>query len=250
MVQMRYFLKLAYNGKNFHGWQLQDNAITVQQVLNEIMSIYIGETIELTGCGRTDTGVHAKEFFAHFDMSRLLSDEEKTKAIYKLNCFLKKDIVIYDIITVNPEAHARFDATSRTYNYIIYRNKNPFNTEPSYYYPFKLDVELMNRGAALLFNYTDFSCFSKSNTQVYTNNCTIMEAYWKQNEDELIFTIKADRFLRNMVRAIVGTMLDLGNGRISIDDLKNIIENKNRSDAGFSVPAHALFLTKVEYPYL
>ncbi len=247
---MRYFLKLAYNGKKYHGWQVQNNAITVQQILNDTLSTFFGETIELTGCGRTDTGVHAKEYYAHFDLDLELYVDDRFQVIYKLNRFIKDDIVIYDLIKVNDDAHARFDAIARTYNYIIYRSKNPFQTEFSYYYSLPLDIELMNCGAAILYDYTDFSCFSKSNTQVYTNNCKIMEAYWKQEGDELVFTIKADRFLRNMVRAIVGTLLDLGNGKISLDDFKNIIEGKNRSDAGYSVPAHALFLTKVEYPYL
>ena len=247
---MKYFLKLAYNGKNYHGWQLQNNAITVQKVLNDTLSIYFGQTIELTGCGRTDTGVHAKDFYAHFELNLELNDADRANAVNKLNRFLKSDVVIFDILSVHPEAHARFDAISRTYVYNISRFKNPFFTEFSYYYPYKLDIDIMNKGADLLFNYIDFSCFSKSNTQVYTNNCQIMEAKWELTVDELNFTIKADRFLRNMVRAIVGTLLDLGNQRITLDDFKNIIENKNRSDAGFSVPAHALFLTKVEYPYL
>ena len=239
---------MAYNGKNFHGWQIQNNAITVQQVLNDTLSLFFRTSIELTGAGRTDTGVHAKDFYAHFDLPVEINPNDIAHIVYKLNGFLKEDIAIYNIIAVNENAHARFDAISRTYNYYIGVKKNVFNFD--YYYNIygELDVEAMNNAARLLFEYADFSCFSKSNTQTKTNNCKITEAYFKQFENELVFTITADRFLRNMVRAIVGTLLDIGFHKINIEDFKQIIENKNRSDAGYSVPAKALFLTKIVYP--
>ncbi len=239
---------MAYNGKNFHGWQIQNNAITVQQVLNDTLSLFFRNTVELTGAGRTDTGVHAKDFYAHFDLPFEINPNDIAHFVYKLNGFLKEDIAIYNIIPVNENAHARFDAISRTYNYYIGIKKNVFNFD--YYYNIygNIDIEAMNNAAKLLFEYTDFSCFSKSNTQTKTNNCKITAAFFKQSENELVFTITADRFLRNMVRAIVGTLLEIGFHKINLEDFKLIIENKNRSDAGYSVPAKALFLSKIIYP--
>lgn len=244
----RYFLHLAYNGKNFHGWQIQNNAITVQQVLNETLRLFFKTTIELTGAGRTDTGVHAKDFYAHFDLPTNLNNEDIPNIVHKLNGFLKQDIAIYDIIHVKDEAHARFDAISRTYNYYINTKKDIFNFDYSFSIYRSLDVDAMNEAAQLLFDYTDFSCFSKSNTQTKTNNCKIIKAFWEQNNERLVFTITADRFLRNMVRAIVGTLLEIGFHKINNEDFMRIIENKNRSDAGYSVPAKALFLSKIVYP--
>lgn len=245
---MRYFIHLAYNGKNFHGWQIQQNAITVQQVMNTALSLYFRENIELMGAGRTDTGVHAKDFYAHFDFETPLNISDIQHIVYKLNGILKDDIVIYDIFPVASDAHARFDAVSRTYQYFINTRKNAFNNDFSFSFYGKLNIDKMNEACKILFEYTDFSCFSKSNTQTKTNNCSIKEAYWIQAEHQLIFTITADRFLRNMVRAIVGTLLDIGNERIAITDMRKIIESKNRSEAGYSVPAKALFLTKIIYP--
>lgn len=244
----RYFLHLAYNGKKFHGWQIQNNAVTVQQVLNKTLSLFFKTKIELTGAGRTDTGVHAKDFYAHFDLQTVISSIEIPHIVYKLNGFLNEDIVIYDILPVKDEAHARFDAISRTYYYTIGLKKDVFNFEYYYYIYRKLDVIAMNVAARILFEYSDFSCFSKSNTQTLTNNCKITTAFWEQYDDKLIFTITADRFLRNMVRAIVGTLLEIGFHKINNEDFKQIIENKNRSEAGFSVPAKALFLSKIIYP--
>lgn len=244
----RYFLHLAYNGKNFHGWQIQNNAITVQQELNEVLSLFFKTKIELTGAGRTDTGVHAKDFYAHFDLPTNLNKEDIPNIVHKLNGFLKQDIAIYDIIRVKDEAHARFDAVSRTYHYYIGIKKDVFNFEYSYFIYGNLDVTAMNEAAKILFDYTDFSCFSKSNTQTKTNNCRITSAFWEECDNSLVFTITADRFLRNMVRAIVGTLLEIGFHKINIEDFKRIIDNKNRSDAGYSVPAKALFLTKIVYP--
>jgi tRNA pseudouridine38-40 synthase len=199
------------------------------------------------GAGRTDTGVHAKEMFAHFDYTPTLEIES---TLHKLNSYLPKDIAIYDIIPVHEDAHARFDAKKRTYQYHISSVKDVFSQEECWYYHQNLEVELMNQAAKILLNHTDFQCFSKVNTDVNTFNCTIYEAYWKQENNQLIFTISADRFLRNMVRAIVGTLVNVGLHKITLADFNSIIENKNRSEAGFSVPAQGLFLTKIEYEYI
>lgn len=244
----RYFLKLAFNGKDYHGWQLQENAITIQAVINDVLSKLLKEEINVTGCGRTDTGVHAKEFYAHFDTCKNFSNDEKKQLIYKLNNFLPENISIYEVINVKNNAHARFDAISRTYQYYICIKKNPFEKNFSYYIFGDIDIDLMNKGAKILFEYKDFTSFSKLHTQVKTNNCKILNAKWVKKEDKLIFTITADRFLRNMVRAIVGTMIDIGKKKISLEEFRKIIESKNRSDAGYSVPAKGLFLTKIEYP--
>ena len=199
------------------------------------------------GAGRTDTGVHAKEMYAHFDFETSFDSQN---LVHKLNSYLPKDIVIYDIIPVHEEAHARFDATKRTYEYHINTFKDAFLQDQSWYYHQELDLDLMNEASKLLFNYTDFQCFSKVNTDVNTFDCTIFEAIWKQENEKLIFTISANRFLRNMVRAIVGTLVYVGLHKIKLEDFNNIIASKNRSEAGFSVPAHGLYLTKIDYDYL
>jgi tRNA pseudouridine38-40 synthase len=244
---LRYFIKLAYNGTNYHGWQVQPNASSVQETLNNALSVILNSEINIMGAGRTDTGVHAKEMFAHFDYDPTL---EVDSTLHKLNSYLPKDIAIYDIIPVHEDAHARFDAKKRTYQYHISSVKNVFSQEESWYYHQNLDVGLMNQAAKILLNHTDFQCFSKVNTDVNTFNCTIYEAYWKQENNQLIFTISADRFLRNMVRAIVGTLVNIGLHKITLSYFNSIIENKNRNEAGFSVPAQGLFLTKIEYDYL
>jgi tRNA pseudouridine38-40 synthase len=218
----------------------------VQAELEKAMSTVFEEKISLTGCGRTDTGVHARDFYAHFDSEDLKSAHPDRT--FKLNSFLPSDIGIKRIIKMNPEAHARFDAISRTYKYYISTSRDPFNADRSYYLYGNVDVDLMNKGAAILFDYNDFGCFSKTHTQVKTNICKIQEAYWSKQDNLLIFTIKADRFLRNMVRAIVGTLLDVGRKKITLEEFRTIIENKDRKAAGFSVPAQGLFLEKVEYP--
>ncbi len=242
----RYFIKLAYKGTHFHGWQKQENAHSIQEELDAGLSTLLAAPIETIGCGRTDTGVHAREFYAHFDSENELSDEKFL--LYKLNKIISKDIAAYSIYKVNEGANARFDALSRTYQYFISRGKNPFEMDTSYYLYGVLDIGKMNSAAKLLFNYEDFTSFSKSNTQVLTNNCKIYKAEWYQKGDQLIFEIKANRFLRNMVRAIVGTLIQVGRGEITEQDFAKIIESKNRSSAGFSVPAEGLFLTQVEYP--
>jgi tRNA pseudouridine38-40 synthase len=244
---MRYFIKLAYKGTNYFGWQYQPDAISVQETLNKALSTLLKTNIDILGAGRTDSGVHAKEMFAHFDYETEIDIE---KLVYKLNSFLPKDIAVFKIIKVHDEAHARFDATKRTYEYHIHTKKNAFESDDSWYYSLPLDVAKMNEACKILFEYIDFECFSKTNTDVNTFNCKIFEANWQQNEDKLVFIIAADRFLRNMVRAIVGTMINIGSGKVSLNDFRQIIESKNRSKAGFSVPAHGLYLTKIEYPYL
>ncbi|MGC1205167.1 MAG: tRNA pseudouridine(38-40) synthase TruA [Flavobacteriaceae bacterium] len=242
---MRYFIELSYNGSAYHGWQNQPNAISVQEVIENALLTLLKDTISIMGAGRTDTGVHAKQMFAHFDYENAF---DETDLVYKLNSFLPDDVTIHAIFKVKPDAHTRFHAISRTYLYRVSFKKNPFTINEAYYVRQFLDNEKMKAAAKVLFEYKDFQCFSKSNTDVKTYNCTIMKAEWVLLNDELQFTIKADRFLRNMVRAIVGTMINIGLGKINIDDLHTIIKSKNRSEAGFSVPAHALYLIEVEYP--
>lgn len=242
---MRFFIELSYNGKAYHGWQNQPNAISVQEVLEKALSTLLKEKIDIVGAGRTDTGVHAKQMFAHFNTTKAFSLE---KLIYKLNSFLPKDIAVQDIFKVNDETHARFDVISREYKYRISLYKNVFSFNNSYYFKQELDVNKMNEAAKVLFEYEDFKCFSKSNTDVKTYNCKIMKAEWTLEDNELFFTIKADRFLRNMVRAIVGTMINIGIGKINVEQLHNIIKSKDRSKAGASVSGYALYLTKIEYP--
>lgn len=243
----RYFIKLAYNGANFHGWQIQDNAHTVQAELNDKMSILIGESINLVGCGRTDTGVHAREFYAHFDISKTIDNTDDL--LFRLNGFLHNSISVFELFKVANDLHARFDAKSRTYSYFVSRVKDPFSIGQEWHYRGELDIEKMNKACRILLNHTDFTSFSKLHTQTKTNNCKIYEAKWKEENHRLIFTIRADRFLRNMVRAIVGTMMEIGSGKLSIEDLDNIITAKDRSRAGFSAPAEGLFLDKVEYDF-
>ena len=244
----RYFLKLAYNGSNYHGWQRQENAISVQQVLEEAVSTIFGEQIDITGAGRTDTGVHATEFFAHFVTTRRFRKDFLSENVFILNSFLPADIYVFDIYQVDTEFHASFSAHSRTYEYHIIRRKDPFLSELAWFVHGKLDVDRMNKAAAVLKDYRDFTSFSKLHTQVKTNNCELMAAGWEQKDHLLVFTIKADRFLRNMVRAIVGTLVDVGRGKINIDEFRQIIEAQDRSEAGLSVPAHGLYLVKIEYP--
>jgi tRNA pseudouridine38-40 synthase len=243
---LRYFIKLAYKGTNYHGWQYQPNAITIQELVNKALSTLLKCPINVVGAGRTDAGVHATKYYAHFDV------DEKIKAnelIYKVNSILPNDIVIYAIFKTNVDLHARFDATSRNYEYHIYLGRNPFNIDVTWQIIHKkLNVEAMNEAAKLLLNYTNFKSFSRSNTDVKTYNCKIERAEWQLNNTNLIFYITADRFLRNMVRAVVGTLLDVGTGRTSLNEFKKIIESKNRSNAGPSVPAKGLFLTKITYP--
>lgn len=242
----RYFIYLSYNGKPFCGWQIQPNGITVQQRIEEALSTILRRPMSIVGAGRTDAGVHAQLMVAHFDSEELISD--LPFLVDKLNRLLPKDIAIDRIVPVAPDAHARFDATSRTYKYYLTAKKNPFNYDWVYRYIGKLDYDLMNEACRVLFEYTDFTSFSKLHTDVKTNNCRIMEAGWKQEGDVWVFTIRADRFLRNMVRAIVGTLLEVGRGKLSLFGFREVIEAKDRGRAGTSAPGHALYLVDVTYP--
>lgn len=244
---MRYFLEFAYNGTHYHGWQIQPNTITVQETLTHALSTLLRTPIELVGAGRTDAGVHAKQMYAHFDFKLPF---DKTNLLKRLNSFLPEDIAVFNCIEVHSDAHARFDATSRTYEYHISLVKNVFNNELSWFHFRNLNIDKMNEAAKILLDYEDFECFSKTNTDVFTFNCTITKAVWKQQENNLIFTISANRFLRNMVRAIVGTLINVGLEKIDLNDFRTIIESKDRGKAGFSVPGKGLFLTRVTYPYL
>ncbi len=241
---MRYFLSLSYFGEAYHGWQRQPNAITVQEVVESALSTLLRTQISLVGAGRTDTGVHARELFAHLD----LPEAPPSDLLERLNSFLPDDIAVNDLFAVTEEAHARFSAVSRTYEYHIVQKKDPFLRDQAYYVKQRLDIPLMNQAAKLLKSFEDFECFSKSNTDVHTFICRISHAEWTQEGPRLVFTISADRFLRNMVRAIVGTLLDVGKGKLSLEDVKAIIKSRNRSEAGVSVPAKGLYLVRVEYP--
>ncbi len=244
---MRYFIHFSYNGTHYHGWQAQPNAKTVQETLTQVLVTILGTKIQLTGAGRTDTGVHALQMYAHFDSDLQI---DTSKIIHNVNAMLPNDIVVFEIFEVKKEAHARFDATARTYQYHINDHKKVFSNDLSWFFNKKLDVDLMNQGANLLLTHTDFECFSKTNTDVNTFNCCITEAFWQVKNNELIFTITADRFLRNMVRAIVGTLLNVGLHKITLSEFVEILNSKDRKKAGFSVPAHGLFLTKIAYPFL
>ncbi|MFM6976280.1 MAG: tRNA pseudouridine(38-40) synthase TruA [Sphingobacteriaceae bacterium] len=242
----RYFLELAYNGKAYHGWQIQENATSVQQVLNEALQTILRHPVETVGCGRTDTGVHAIQHFAHLDTEIELG----AKQMYSLNGLLPPDISIKNIIPVSRDAHARFDATLRSYEYHIHFQKNPFRNDFSWFLRDVPDMDKMNQAAAILSEYTDFSCFSKSNTQTFTNNCKISRAVWEPTAYGYVFHISADRFLRNMVRATVGTLVEIAYGNMQPEDIRSIIESKDRANAGVSVPACGLYLTEVKYPYI
>jgi tRNA pseudouridine38-40 synthase len=248
ILLFRYFVRLSYKGTHYNGWQIQPGVKTIQEVLNQKLSLLLKEEIYTVGAGRTDTGVHATCFYAHFDSDNPFIDSEKEKLLYHINCILPLDISVYDIFKVKKEAHSRFSALSRTYHYRIARTKNPFTTESAWYYHKPLDLKMMNIASQVLFEYKDFTSFSKLHTDVKTNNCAIKEAYWMEQNEEFIFTIKADRFLRNMVRAIVGTLLQVGSGKLSIDELRKVIEKKDRSAAGISVDARGLYLVDIEYP--
>jgi len=244
----RFFIHLSFNGHNYHGWQKQDNAESLQGIISHALGILLGQPTEVTGAGRTDTGVHARNYFAHFD---IISKELKftsEELVFKLTSFLPDDIAIQHIFEVKPKVHARYSAVSRTYCYYISRNKNPFNHKFSYYIYGFLDVDKMNRAASLLLGNDDFKSFCKTGSGNVSTICKVTHAKWEEINDMLVFTITANRFLRNMVRAIVGTLIDVGKGKITLDDFKEIIQSKNRSDAGFSVPAFALFLENIEYP--
>ena len=244
---MRYFIKLSYKGTHYHGWQRQPNGISIQEELENAFSLMLKEEIAITGAGRTDAGVHAKNYIAHFNTEQNLPKEELDKLAYKLNSYLPKAIAIHKIWPVGDDIHARFSAKERTYKYYITPTKNPFATDRAWYVHSKLDVDMMNLACSILMEYRDFTSFSKLHTDVKTNICHVMEASWECKDELLVFTIKADRFLRNMVRAIVGTMVDVGAGKTDLKEFRKIIEGKDRNLAGRSAPAQGLFLVEITY---
>ncbi len=242
---MRYFIELAYFGKNYHGWQIQPNAVSIQEKIEDCLQQLFQHKIEIVGAGRTDAGVHAKQIFAHFDLAE---ETDPKSLLYKLNGMLPQDIAVKQIFKVKPDTHARFDAVKRSYEYHIITEKNPFLIDRAFYLKNKPDIVKMNQAAEILKTYTNFKSFSKSRTDVKTYNCKVEEAFWEEKDNLLVFHISADRFLRNMVRAIVGSLLDIGLGKTEVEEMHKIIQSKDRGKAGASVPARGLYLTKVEYP--
>lgn len=256
---MRYFLKLSYNGEKFHGWQSQPNAVGVQQKIEEALSIVTRLPISIVGAGRTDAGVHAREMYAHFDLPEGIKD--KGKLILSLNRLVGKDIAIADIVKVSDNAHARFDAIERTYKYFVNFHKSPFVYPYSWHSPAPLDIDKMNEAASVLIETSDFTSFAKLHSDAKTNICDVRYARWETIENTdgimpglidngMVFTISADRFLRNMVRAVVGTLVEVGRGKITLGQFRDIIAKKDRCSAGVSMPGEALFLWSVKYPYL
>lgn len=248
-MEQRYFFECAYDGADFSGWQRQPNAETVQQTIELMLSrLYKNTAVPILGCGRTDSGVHASQFYFHADLPE---DLDLKKMRYKLNKMLPSSIAIYYIYRVPKDSHARFDASFRSYKYYIHTRKNPFLEKYSWYFPYELNLTKMNKAAELLLGEKDFTSFSKLHTDVFTNICQLTFAQWQKKDDgQIVFEITANRFLRNMVRAIVGTLLDVGQGNLSPEDITKILEAKDRSLAGVSVPAKGLFLEKVGYPYI
>jgi tRNA pseudouridine38-40 synthase len=242
---LRYFFEIAYNGRNYAGWQSQANATSVQAVVENALSHLVKETVKIYGSGRTDTGVHCEQQFFHSDIAKAF---DAGTLVFKLNSFLPRDIVIKDIRAVRPEASARFDAVERSYQYRITKEKNPF-LEGLAWHSFKpVDVSTMNKAAALLVGEHDFECFSKVHTDVNHFLCTIRKAHWQEKDGMLLFDITANRFLRGMVRSIVGTLLDVGSGKTTIKGFQAIIESRDRKKAGANVPPHGLYLTRIKYP--
>lgn len=239
----RYFVYLAYNGANYCGWQIQPNGLSVQEVIEKSLSTLLRMPITIVGAGRTDAGVHAREMAAHFEAEV----QDVTLLTNKLNRILPKDIVVYKIVRVKEDAHARFDATSRLYRYYLTTQKDPFMYPYKYKVHGSIDIEMMNKCSRILFEYIDFTSFSKLHTDVKTNDCKIIHAQWEQQGEDYVFTIQANRFLRNMVRAVVGTLLEAGRGKLDEAGMRRVIEAKDRAVAGLSVPAHALFLEEIEY---
>lgn len=240
----RYFITFSYDGTAYHGWQIQPHSISVQEHLQKALSTLLRQTIEVVGAGRTDTGVHARKMVAHFDFGEL----DCSQLVYKLNKMLPKDIAVYKVEQVSEDMHARFSAKSRTYHYFLHLSKDPFLRAYSWQMYGDLDFDLMNKAALVLMEYRDFTSFSKVNTDTKTNDCTITEAHWDRvGDNQWRFTISANRFLRNMVRAIVGTLVEVGRGKLTIEQLRQVIEAKDRCRAGDSVPGNALFLVEVLY---
>lgn len=245
-MKQRYFIYFSYNGAAYVGWQIQPNGISVQEVMQKAFSTILRMDIELVAAGRTDAGVHAKMMIAHVDLE--LQDMQVLELVNKLNSFLPHDIAISKMVKVQPDSHARFDAVSRRYEYHLLCEKNVFLNDYAMRVYHPLDFEMMNKAAETLYEYTDFTSFSKLHTDVKTNNCKVMHAQWTFERDRWVFTIEADRFLRNMVRAIVGTLLEVGKGKMSVVEFREVIESKNRCNAGVSVPGKGLYLVNVNYP--
>ena len=247
---MRYFIELSYFGKHYHGWQRQPNAVTVQETIEKALSMILRKPVQIMGAGRTDAGVHATQMYAHFDWDgdHFTTQESIEKLTHKFNRLLPKDIAFKRIFQVADKAHTRFDATSRSYVYRIGKEKNPFTSDHAPTVRNEVHIEAMNKAAAILLDYNDFECFSKSNTDVNTYLCDITRATWIETEDEYHFHITANRFLRNMVRAIVGTLLEIGEGKRDIAWMHEVITGKSRSQAGKSVPGRGLYLTEILYP--
>lgn len=241
---MRYFLEVSYKGTNYAGFQVQNNANTIQGEVEKALSTVYRAPVSLTGSSRTDAGVHALQNYFHFDVD----NEFRSSAIYNVNALLPLDIAIKSVTPVPSNAHSRFLASSRQYKYYITTTKDPFLTDTAWYYPFSVDVELLNEAAQLLFVYTDYTSFSKRNTQAYTNLCTITKSDWIKNDNRLVYTVEANRFLRGMVRGLVGTMLLVGRKKISLVDFEEIIRAKDCTRASFATPPHGLFLEKVVFP--
>lgn len=244
-MSKRYFLELSYKGTHYHGWQIQNNAISVQEVLEKSLGTYFQHPVAIMGSGRTDTGVHASMQVCHFDTDTVLDTQRFLRSI---NGILPRDIAVSGIREVRPDAHARFDAVKRSYIYRVVLQKNPFTEDFAWMNYFQPNLDLMNQAAQILLRHEDFECFSKVHTEVKHFRCKIIHAAWEQKDGELQFHITANRFLRGMVRAIVGTLIDVGLGRKSTDDLEEIIVSKDRKKAGKSAPAKGLFLSKIEYP--
>lgn len=242
----RYFIQLSFDGAAYCGWQCQPNALTVQEVLEDSLRKICGHSKGVTGCGRTDSGVNARVFYAHLDMDSYV--KEPQQLLHKLNRILPADIAVHSWRSVATGAHARFSAQWREYKYFIQPYKDPFGNRYAYQLQWNLDVDLMNQAAGILLKHDDFQCFSKVRTDVANFRCRIMEAEWTREEGKLVFRIKADRFLRNMVRSIVGTMIDVGRGRLSPEGFEQVLQSRDRRKAGTSVPANGLFLWDVNYP--
>lgn len=246
MVSHRYFIQLSYKGTNYFGWQVQPREISVQEVIERALEqLNSNEKIEITGCGRTDTGVHSSNYFAHFDIAKEI---DTTHWAFKLNVMLPKDIAVKKIYKVDTRLHARYDAISRTYEYKIHHTKDPFIAETSWLYKVDLDLGLIESACKRLMIHSDFESFSKVKTEVSSFNCVLYHAHWEKTETGYLFRISANRFLRNMVRALVGTLLEVGLKKISLEEFENILHSKDRSKAGVSAPAHGLTLVNVEYP--
>ncbi|MEM6644308.1 MAG: tRNA pseudouridine(38-40) synthase TruA [Bacteroidota bacterium] len=244
---MRFFLEIAYRGTNYHGWQSQPNAITIQEEIEKALALILKQKTSLTGSGRTDTGVHANQQIAHFD-SEEIDEIDERNLIFQLNSYLSRDIAVRSIKSVHPDANARFSAISRTYHYHLHQEKDPFKQDLSYFFPTVLEVEKIKDACELIRSWQNFECFSKVHTDVNHFDCDILSIEWTRKHHRHLFSIKANRFLRGMVRAIVGTLLDVGLGRNSLQDLQLILESRDRSRAGRSVPAHGLYLEEVTYP--